>query len=62
MIITKPILPFDLLGCTGFVICFDENFKIRIVNFLFAFEIIFLLAFEFIFIPAPIIKIKNPST
>lgn len=29
MIITKPIRPFDLLGCTGFFICFDENFKIE---------------------------------
>ena len=32
MIITKPIPPFDLLGCTGFFICFDEKFKINILG------------------------------
>jgi len=30
MMKTKPLLPFVSLGCTGFFICFDENFKLYV--------------------------------
>ena len=33
MIKAKPLLPFVSHGCKGFLICFDENFKISIIRY-----------------------------